>query len=91
MPTTVAQTIVALSMQHYTYWGLQTEINIVKTMLDDSTLTSVGSDLNGEFVDLQRKIDMCNQNRNDLRDHLDKLFVRTMVHDKHYSETAQHV
>ena len=91
MPVTIGQTVVALSFQHYTYWNLQTKINAIKDKMDDPSWTGAHDHHQEEFIKTQREIDMCNQNRNDLRDNLDRLFVIVMVHDKHYAETAQHV
>tara|TARA_Y100000034_G_C6795673_1_gene356599 strand:+ start:138 stop:623 length:486 start_codon:yes stop_codon:yes gene_type:complete len=72
---TVGEAILGLSKQHFDYWQLQSRIQEIKGKLDDEKYASTHTELSVEFVDLQRKIDMCNQNRNDIRDRLDKILV----------------
>jgi len=71
-PTSVVDAASMLAITHATYWGLQTEIQAVKKQLDARKQKSA---LQARFVDLQRRIDLMNQLRNDLIEAGDNLLV----------------
>lgn len=76
MPQSVMGCANDLADVHAKYWELQTEINALKFRMRTEE-DNVGA-FNARFVDLQRKIDMCNQRRNDLIGWGDRLFVEQL-------------
>lgn len=63
-PKTVFQISSALSSVHAEYWQLQSKVNSLKSSMNKGV--GIIDELNSEFVSLQRKIDLCNQRRNEL-------------------------
>lgn len=74
--TTVFRMASKLAAVHAEYWDLQSDINSIKRLLNDAKNNGEKTPeniLNSQFVSLQRKIDMCNQMRNEYIEKGDRL------------------
>jgi outer membrane murein-binding lipoprotein Lpp len=78
VPDTIGGCISRLVVIHSTYWQLQTQVQGLKSEIDNLGANEDSSDsfnLLADFKDAQRAIDLQNQFRNDIVRQLDKLFA----------------
>ncbi len=83
MPLTLAGCVAALAQVHCEYWAAQSRIQGLKKCIDGSPDPGEKAHFEHELVTLQRqKIDLSNQRRNELIQHLDQLYGRMLSREK---------
>lgn len=79
-PDSIGKCIAELARVHADYWEAQSSIQTLKALIDKTTVESERRDFEHEMVVLQRtRIDLDNQYRNELVEHIDALFLKRVA------------